>query len=78
MEALSNVSKAVGRRMVKVEGDREVGVGEAAVLWAAHLVFTLARVNETGGGSKFGMDIGIPVVHGKKQQAPVENEASST
>ena len=48
MEILRNTSNAIGGRMVKVEGIREIGVGEAVGLWTAHLTFKLVQINETG------------------------------
>lgn len=78
METLRKASNAIGRRMVKVEGEREIGVGEAIELWAAHIAFIAYRTTLTGGSRLIGMDYRKPVVYGKEQQAPVENEASST
>ena len=72
MEALRNASNAIGSHMVEVEGDREVGVGEAVGLWAAHIALTIIGVNEAGSEYTIGMHQTRPLVYDKEQQVTQE------
>ena len=62
-ETLRRIDSSLGRKMVEVEGDTQVGVRRALSLWSEHLALKLFRMGYSSESETVGTGVRRPVVY---------------